>query len=87
MIELTTLQRQILLALLFPEPFDTLVEEIQATQPVIASELKWLIAKGLVVPMAEDQSGRFKQSLYYDSDNMRAFRYQITAKGLKQQEG
>ena len=40
MIELNTLQIQILRALLFPEPFDTLVEEIKEMEPVIGAELK-----------------------------------------------
>lgn len=85
MIELNSIQRQILRSLLFPEPFDTLLEEVTATQPVIAAELKYLIHKGLVSPM-EESGGRTKPSIYYDSDNMRAFRYQITALGLKHQE-
>lgn len=87
MMELNALQHQILRSLLFPEPFDTLVEEVKATQPVIAAELKLLITKGLVQPMDQDASGRFKASILYDSDNMRAFYYQITAKGLQHQEG
>jgi hypothetical protein len=87
MIELNPLQRQILRSLIFPEPFDTLVEEVKASQPVIAAELKQLITKGLVQPMEADASGRFMPSIYYDTDNMRAFHYQITAQGLKHQEG
>ncbi|HEX2899557.1 MAG TPA: hypothetical protein VHS96_07535, partial [Bacteroidia bacterium] len=77
------LQLQILRALLFPEPFDTLVEEIKEKQPVIGAELKFLIGKGLVLPMEELKDGRYKPSIYYDTDNMRAFRYQVSAKGLQ----
>jgi predicted transcriptional regulator len=82
MIELNALQTQILLSLTFPEPFDTLVEEIKATQPVIAAELKELIVLGLVQVMQEDARGRYTSSIFYDSDNMRAFQYQISSKGL-----
>jgi hypothetical protein len=85
MIELNAIQIQILRSLTFPEPFDTLVEEIDATQPVIGAELKSLIVMGLVNVVAEDGRGRFKQSFLFDSDNLRAFQYQISAKGLKEQ--
>ena len=83
MMELNTLQIDILRSLTFPEPFDTLVEEIKATEPVIAAELKELIVWGLVQVMMEDERGRYKSSIYYDTDNMRAFRYQISSKGLQ----
>jgi hypothetical protein len=86
MIELNPIQRQILRSLTFPEPFDTLVEEVKGTQPVIGAELKYLIAKGLVTVIDRDDRGRDKPSIFYDSDNMRAFRYQISAKGLRQME-
>ncbi len=86
MIELNPIQIKILQALIFPEPFDTLVEEIKASQPVIGAELKALIVLGLVTAVEEDSKGRFKSSIYYDSDNMRAFCYQTTARGLEFQE-
>ncbi|MBL0017085.1 MAG: hypothetical protein RLZZ519_1942 [Bacteroidota bacterium] len=86
MIELNTLQIQILRALLFPEPFDTLVEEIKEREPVIGAELKFLIDKSFVLSMEEMPNGSFKPSIFYDSDNMRAFRYQISAKGLQHLE-
>jgi predicted transcriptional regulator len=87
MIELNTVQRQILRSLTFAEPFSTLVEEVRASPHVISSELKFLIARGLVSPMESALNDRYKPSIYYDSDNMHAFRYQITAKGLNHQEG
>ncbi len=87
MMELNTLQIDILRSLTFPEPFDTLVEEIKATEPVIGAELKELIVWGLVQVMREDERGRYVSSIYYDSDNMRAFRYQTSSKGLQFQAG
>ncbi|MFM2376458.1 MAG: hypothetical protein RLZZ165_1555 [Bacteroidota bacterium] len=87
MIELNPIQRQILRSLIFAEPFGTLVEEVKASPHVISSELKFLIARGLVSPMEAGPNDRYRPSIYYDSDNMHAFRYQITAKGLKHQEG
>ena len=88
MIELNPIQRQILRALTFPEPFDTLVEEVNATEPVIGAELKALIVAVLVQVVQPQPNGRYKSSIYYDSDNLRAFWYQISSKGIGQlQEG
>lgn len=83
MIELTEMQTQILRSLTFPEPFDTLLEEINGAKAVIGAELKFLIAKGLVVVVEEDSQGRYKTSIYLDSDNMFAFKYQISSTGLE----
>jgi hypothetical protein len=88
MIELNAIQKQILRSLTFPESFDTLVEEVSATAPVIGAELKALIVLTLVQVVEPQPSGRYKASIYYDSDNMRAFWYQISSKGIAQlQEG
>lgn len=87
MIELNPIQRQILHSLLFPETFATLLEEVQGSAYVIGAELKSLITKGLVLPMEMKSDGRYQPSIYYDTDDMHAFRYQISAKGIKIQEG
>jgi hypothetical protein len=81
--ELNAIQQNILRSLTFPEPFETLLEEVAATPPVIGAELKSLIAKGWVQVMHAGADGRFKPSFYYDSDNMRAFHYQASSKGLE----
>lgn len=82
MIELNSVQKGIINSLTFAEPFETLVEEVEATEPVIADELKTLIDKRMVQVM-EDVDGKLRKSFYYDSDNMRAFSYQATAQGLE----
>lgn len=87
MIELNSIQRQILHSLLFAETFGTLLEEVQGSAHVIGAELKALITQGLVMPMEPTANGRYKPSIYYDTDDLHAFRYQISAKGLKIQEG
>lgn len=78
---LNDIQMQIINSLVFAEPFETLTEEVQATEPVIAAELKALIDKRYV-QVLEDRSGALHKSFYYDSDNMRAFHYQATSRGL-----
>lgn len=82
MSKLNTVQKAIINSLTFTEPFETLVEEVQAPEPVIADELKTLIDKRLVQVM-EELDGKMRKSFYYDSDNMRSFNYQATAKGLE----
>lgn len=78
---LNDLQRQIINALTFTEPFDTLVEEVSAPEAVIADELKTLIDQRMVQVMVEE-GGHFQKTFYYDTDNMRAFRYEATSRGL-----
>ena len=78
---LNEIQFQIINSLVFAEPFDTLAEEVDATEPVIAAELKTLIDKRFV-QVLEDVEGSLRKSFYYDSDNMRAFQYQATSRGL-----
>ncbi len=82
MIELNSVQKAIINSLTFTEPFDTLVEEVEAPEPVIADELKALIDKRMVQVM-EELEGKVQKSFYYDSDNMRSFKYQATAQGLE----
>ena len=82
MTELNTIQKAIINSLTFTEPFDTLVEEVSASEPVIAAELKDLIDQRMVQVM-EEVDGKWKKSFYYDSDNMRSFSYQATARGLE----
>ena len=82
MTELNTIQKAIINSLTFTEPFDTLVEEVSASEPVIAAELKYLIDQRMVQVM-EEVDGKWKKSFYYDSDNMRSFSYQATARGLE----
>jgi hypothetical protein len=80
--ELNAIQYLIIKALTFAEPFDTLVEEVEATEPVITAELRALIDLRYVQVMHEEgKSGRYIRSFYYDADNMRLFRYMATGKG------
>ncbi|MBI1307134.1 MAG: hypothetical protein GC181_11080 [Bacteroidetes bacterium] len=78
----------ILRLLIFPETFDSIVEEceIESSKHIISDVLKKLIHDELVSPGFNDEKGNFKRSLGYDSDAMGAYIYQITAKGIRRLE-
>lgn len=78
------LQKKIVMALLFEEPFATLVEEIREKESVIWAELRNLLAKNWVVAMEKDAGGKFKKTAFHDADNHSAFHYVATQKGLKE---
>ncbi|HHG84630.1 MAG TPA: hypothetical protein ENJ82_07765 [Bacteroidetes bacterium] len=83
MSELNKIQHQILNCLTFVEPFETLVEEVAEREPVIIAELRDLIDLRYVQVMYKpDGSNAYQKSFYYDADDMRAFGYQATSKGM-----
>ncbi|MFT5723352.1 MAG: hypothetical protein ACI9JN_000462 [Bacteroidia bacterium] len=75
--------------LLFPEQFSNIVMEcrIPTTRHVVGDVLKTLLHDSYVSPLYKDESGNFKRSIGYDSDNMGAFYYQITSKGIDKLDG
>ena len=83
MAELNDVQFRILDALYFVESFDNILEDAGGPEAVIADELKMLIDQGLVQVMEFDEKIKdFVKSIFYDTDNMRAFHYLATRKGL-----
>ena len=65
--ELDSVDMQILNSLIFPEPFDILIEEV----------------KGLVQALSKNElTQKWEKGFFYNSDNMHDYRYQITTKGL-----
>ncbi|MCO4819406.1 MAG: hypothetical protein KC517_07260 [Bacteroidetes bacterium] len=70
--------------LLFPEHFNNIVDEcrMNTTRHIVGDILKNLLHDGLVSPLILNDNGGFVRSIGYDSDNMEAFYYQITAKGI-----
>ncbi|MEM0997063.1 MAG: hypothetical protein AAGN35_08290 [Bacteroidota bacterium] len=80
--ELNHIQYQIIRSLTFAEPFETLMEEVEASEPVIVAELRTLIDSRYVQVMVDEHgNGQFRNSFYYDADNMRDFRYVATSRG------
>ncbi len=84
MIELPDLEMEILRACLFPETFNTLVDEckLENKQSVIADAIKNLIHYKLLVPSNADVS----LSWIYDSDKMKDSSFKATAKGVEWME-
>ncbi len=78
------LQRRIVMALLFEEPFVTLVEEVREKETVLWAELRNLLAKNWVVAREKDAAGKFKNTAFHDADNHSAYHYVATQKGLKE---
>lgn len=78
------LEKKILGSLLFAESFETIIEEAKESEYLVADVLKWLIKNKYVSPMEqEEKTGEYKTTFMYDSDNMRAYHYCMTAKGLR----
>lgn len=78
------LEKKILSKLLFTESYDTIVEETKEKATLVGSVLKELIKQKLVTPMEySNEEQDYKPTFMYDADNMRAYRYRITASGLK----
>ena len=80
---LNSIQFKILNSLYFEESFETLLEEVGESEPVVADELKTMIDKRLVKVLQYDESkGRYSDSFYYDADNLRDFYYRATNQGV-----
>lgn len=78
------IEKKILTSLLFVESFDTILEEARESEFLVADVLKDLIKNKYVTPMElNEDTNEYQPTFMYDSDNMRAYRYQMTAKGLK----
>lgn len=78
------IEKKILTSLLFEESFDTIIEEVKDSEYLVADTLKTLIKRKLVTPMERnDTTGDYQPTFMYDSDNMRAYHYRMTAEGLR----
>lgn len=78
------LEIAVLELLLFPEHFENIVSEckVKVGRHVIGDALKTLLHDKYASPLRLDENGKYERSIGYDSDDMEAFHYQITAKGI-----
>lgn len=78
------LEKKVLTSLIFTESFETIIEETKESRYLVAEVLKWLIKKRYVSPMQlNDTKGEYEPTYMYDTDNMRAYHYRMTADGLR----
>ncbi len=82
MAKLNEIQKKIIGCLLFTEPFEHILEETKGKANIIADELKQLIDARMVQVMEDNGNGGYKKTFFYDTDNMHAFSYLATEKGI-----
>ncbi|RYD71791.1 MAG: hypothetical protein EOP53_23055 [Sphingobacteriales bacterium] len=81
--EFTDLEYDVLNVLYFVEPFEKILEEVDAPANIIADVLKFLIDQKMVVAMKlDEETDIYVRSFIYDTDNMHAYRYLATKEGL-----
>ena len=77
---------QLLSLLVFEEAFESIVEEMnQYSSFTVADELKWLIAKDWIKPCKHLET-ETNSGVLYDSDQLNAYSFVLTARGLTQLE-
>lgn len=76
-------EKLILKSLIFPEPYEVLLEETGASRGALRDDLINLVNYRLidVVDLDEDGSSR---SSFFDADNLQDFSFRATKLGLKQ---
>jgi hypothetical protein len=85
MMDLDNIEKGVLEKLIFEERFENILAECRhlALPNVINDALKYLIQHKLVVAKILSENKKSKAGYMYDSDKMKDYTYQATAKGLK----
>lgn len=78
--KVTRTQQTILRNLLYPEPYNRLLNETPVDAGTLRDELISLINQGFVEVYDEDKDTSTK---FYDSDQLHLFQFRATSKGLK----
>jgi len=85
---LNDVQFQILDALYFVEPFENLLDEVEATRPVIIDELRSMIDKGWIQVMEYSQEkGDYIRTSIFDGDHFENYSFLATKEGLLKHNG
>lgn len=80
---LTDIEYDVLNALYFVEPFDTILAECPYPEAIVKDVLRQLITRKYVAPMRFDEDKQeYFRSFMYDGDDMRAYAYLATKEGL-----
>jgi len=83
--ELDALEKAVLEKLIFEESFDNILLECRdiALPNVISDILKYLIQNKCVVAKVPSENKKSKAGFMYDTDRMKDYTYQATAKGIR----
>jgi len=85
---LNEVQFQILDAIYFVEPFTNILDEVDATRPVIVDELRNMIDKGWIQVMQYDEEkGDYVRTNIYDTDHLEDYHFLATKEGLLKHNG
>lgn len=88
MSDMNEVQWQILDSVYFVESFEHILEEVDSTRPIVADELKIMIDKGWIQVMEfNEEAGDYVKTIFYDTDDMHAYRYLATKQGLLKHNG
>ncbi len=80
---LTDIEYDVLNALYFVEPFDSILAECPYPEAIVKDVLRQLITRKYVAPMRFDEDKQeYLRSFMYDGDDMRAYAYLATKEGL-----
>lgn len=79
---ITSVQKLILEKLIFPEPFERILEETGLHTGTLRDELINLLSYGYV-EAHETSNGREQDIDFYDTDNLQLFSFRATKQGLK----
>jgi hypothetical protein len=79
--KLTPSEKQVLSYLIFPETFNSILEESGMQQGALRDDLMHLVSHGYIEVFEPD--GIHSVSPFYDSDNLQNFAFKATKTGLK----
>ena len=86
--ELNDIQFQILDAVYFVEPFDRIIEEVEATRPVIIAEIRTLLVRDWIQVMVfDEEKNDYQRTAIFDNDHMEEYYFLATKKGLLKHNG
>lgn len=79
--KITPSERQILDLLIYPETFDSILEESGLARGTVRADLMNLVSHGFIE--VYEKSGKETVSPFYDSDHLEEFAFKATQTGLK----
>ena len=86
--ELNELQYAILDALYFVEPYENILADVDAPENIVGAELRQMLQWGWVQAMSFDEASQdYVPSAIWDVDDLRAYRYLASRKGLLMHHG